>query len=87
MGETWIRAGTAAEPRGAVAFIGNSEHWSHTRYNDTAAIGAYRMIRDQGARRMGQLLNASKAEIMILAMAISLLPRLPPAPTHQTRLC
>jgi hypothetical protein len=63
-GEAWIRAGTAAEPKGAVGFIGNSEHWSHTRYNDAAAIGAFDAIRAQGVRRLGQILDASKARIL-----------------------
>ncbi len=63
-GEAWIRAGTAADPKGAVAFIGNSEHWSHTRFNDAAAIGAFRAIADRGERRLGGILNAAKFEIL-----------------------
>ena len=62
-GESWIRAGSASEPKGAVAFIGNSEHWSHTRYNDTAAIGVFRTMHDSGVRRLGALLEAAKFEI------------------------
>lgn len=63
-GEAWIRAGTAAEPKGAVSFIGNSEHWSHTRFNDAAAIGAFRAIGGGGERRLGAILNAAKFEIL-----------------------
>ncbi|MBU1699715.1 MAG: hypothetical protein KJ970_15585 [Candidatus Eisenbacteria bacterium] len=62
-GEAWLRAGTEEQPRGAVAFIGNSEPWSHTRFNDAAAIGAFKSIAD-GARRLGSLLLASKLEIL-----------------------
>jgi hypothetical protein len=62
-GEAWIRAGTATEPKGGVAFLGNSENWSHTRYNDAAAIGAFDGIRANGIRRLGQILNASRAKI------------------------
>lgn len=62
-GEAWIRAGSAASPKGAVAFIGNSEHWSHTRHNDAAAIGAFRAIAERGERRLGQILLSSKTEI------------------------
>ncbi|MEZ4651539.1 MAG: C25 family cysteine peptidase [Candidatus Eisenbacteria bacterium] len=62
-GESWIRAGSATEPKGAVAFIGNSEHWSHTRFNDTAAIGAFRAMNNSGVRRLGAILQASKTEI------------------------
>jgi hypothetical protein len=64
MGEAWLRAGTPTEPKGAVAFLGNSEHWSHTRHNDAAAIGAFRAIREDGVRRLGAILEASKYEIM-----------------------
>ncbi|MFH1279915.1 MAG: C25 family cysteine peptidase [Candidatus Eisenbacteria bacterium] len=62
-GEAWIRAGSAAAPKGAVAFIGNSEHWSHTRHNDAAAIGTFRAIAERGERRLGQLLLSAKNEI------------------------
>ncbi|MBN1824964.1 MAG: T9SS type A sorting domain-containing protein [Candidatus Eisenbacteria bacterium] len=62
-GEAWIRAGTASSPKGGIAFIGNSEHWSHTRHNDAAAIGAFRAIRERGERRLGAILNSAKAEI------------------------
>lgn len=64
-GEAWLRAGTATEPKGAVAFLGNSEHWSHTRFNDAAAIGAFKAMNDSGVRRFGQILNASRSEIML----------------------
>ena len=63
-GEAWLRAGSATDPKGAVGFIGNSEHWSHTRFNDAAAIGAFGSIRRDGTRRLGQVLNAAKAEIL-----------------------
>lgn len=62
-GEAWIRAGTPAEPKGAVAFIGNSEHWSHTRFNDAASIGAFRAVAG-GERRLGAILNAAKFEVL-----------------------
>jgi hypothetical protein len=63
-GEAWVRAGTATTPKGGVGFIGNSEHWSHTRYNDAAAIGAFKAIRADGVRRFGQLLSAARVEIL-----------------------
>jgi hypothetical protein len=64
-GEAWLRAGTAAEPKGAVAFIGNSEPWSHTRFNDACAIGTFNAIHRAGIRRMGDLLNAAKHECLV----------------------
>jgi hypothetical protein len=63
-GEAWVRAGTATAPKGGVAFIGNSEHWSHTRFNDAAAIGAIVGIADNGVRRLGDILLASKMHIL-----------------------
>ena len=62
-GEAWIRAGSATQPKGAVAFIGNSEGWSHTRFNDAAAIGTFNAIKT-GTRRLGDILHASKFEIL-----------------------
>ncbi|MDM7913945.1 MAG: C25 family cysteine peptidase, partial [Candidatus Eisenbacteria bacterium] len=63
-GEVWIRAGTPTAPAGAVAFIGNGEHWSHTRFNDSAAIAAASAIREQGVRRLGELLNSIKLDFL-----------------------
>ncbi len=62
-GEAWIRSGTVDAPKGAVGFIGNSEHWSHTRFNDAAAIGVFTAFGD-GERALGNLLNAAKFGIM-----------------------
>ena len=36
----------AGEIRGAVAFYGNSEAWSHTRYNDAMAISYFETFGD-----------------------------------------
>ncbi len=63
-GEAWIRAGTEENPKGAVGFIGNSENWSHTRYNDAAAIGAFTAFREEGVRELGQVLSASRYNIL-----------------------
>jgi hypothetical protein len=62
-GEVWLRVGDAQNPKGAIAFIGNSEPWSHTRFNDAAAIGAFQAIR-RGVWRLGPILTASKMEIL-----------------------
>lgn len=60
-GEEWIRAGTPTQPKGAVAFVGNSEPWSHTRFNDAAAIGAFEAM-SGGMRRLGDILLSFKME-------------------------
>jgi hypothetical protein len=63
-GEAWLRAGTPEQPRGAVAFIGNGEHWSHTRFNDAMAIGAMGGIHDDGIRRLGDVLDYAKMHLL-----------------------
>jgi hypothetical protein len=63
-GETWLRAGTPEEPKGAVAFIGNGEPWSHTRFNDGMAIGAMTGIHEDGARRLGDILIDAKMNLL-----------------------
>lgn len=63
-GEALLRSGTLANPKGAVGFIGNSEHWSHTRFNDAAAIGAFTGIHSGGARKLGDILNSIKLYIL-----------------------
>ncbi len=59
-GEAWIRSGTADEFKGAVAFIGNGEHHSHTRHNDAMAISFFERIIDPEITTLGGLLNAGK---------------------------
>lgn len=63
-GEYWLRAGNPRAPKGAVAFIGNTEHWSHTRFNDVAAIATMNVL-EGGARQLGPILNAFKADWML----------------------
>jgi len=59
-GEVFIRQGTPEESKGAIAFIGNGEHWSHTRYNDVMAITTFERIVDSAITNLGQLQTASK---------------------------
>lgn len=63
-GEVFLRQGTAEEPKGAVAFIGNGEHWSHTRYNDAMAISYFEMFPDPAVRDLGQLSLAGRLRFM-----------------------
>jgi hypothetical protein len=63
-GEAWLRAGTPEQPRGAVAFIGNGEPWSHTRFNDALAIGAMTGIHEDGVRRLGDVLDQAKMSLL-----------------------
>lgn len=65
-GEVFTRTGgsTPDEFQGAVAFIGNGEHWSHTRFNDAMAIGFFERAVDPGITTLGGLLNAGKMRFM-----------------------
>ncbi|MBM4116803.1 DUF11 domain-containing protein [bacterium] len=63
-GEAWLKAGTPSEPKGAVAFIGNGEHWSHTRYNDAMAIAFAERIVDPTLRDLGAIALAGKLRFM-----------------------
>jgi hypothetical protein len=64
-GEVFVRQGTPTEPgKGAVAFIGNGEHWSHTRYNDAMAISVFERIVDDGVTDLGNLLHAGMMRFM-----------------------
>ena len=64
-GEVFVRQGSPAAPgKGAVAFIGNGEHWSHTRYNDAMAIGIFERIVDSDVTDLGTLLSAGKVRFM-----------------------
>lgn len=64
-GEAFIRQGSPDEPgKGAVAFIGNGEHWSHTRYNDAMAISIFEMFPNNEVTDLGTVLHAGKLRFM-----------------------
>ncbi len=63
-GEVFIRQGAPDELKGAVAFIGNGEHWSHTRYNDAMAIAYFEHLVDDEITTLGQVTMAGKLTFM-----------------------
>lgn len=63
-GETWLKAGTAESPQGAVAFFGTGEHWSHSRWNDQMVIGVFEAFTHLGVREMGHLMVATKVGLV-----------------------
>ena len=65
-GEVFTRTGGATPDafKGAVAFIGNGEHWSHTRFNDAMAISVFERITDREVTTLGGLLNAGKLRFL-----------------------
>ncbi len=62
-GETWTRIGTMSNPRGAVAFFGPSELYTHTQFNNVIDIGIYSGIFDLGIRTLGEALWNGKLEL------------------------
>jgi hypothetical protein len=63
-GEAWMKAGTPAEPKGAVAFVGTGEHWSHSRWNDRVDMGVVNAITHQDLRELGAILASAKLALL-----------------------
>ncbi|MFH1841876.1 MAG: C25 family cysteine peptidase [bacterium] len=63
-GEVFTRQGTPTAPKGAVAFVGNGEHWSTTRFNDAFAYAYFQEIIDPQITDLGQLMIAGKLKFM-----------------------
>lgn len=63
IGEALLRAGTVANPKGAVALIGPSSTNTHTEYNNIMNIGFYSAIFDQNLYTLGEALWAAKLEM------------------------
>jgi len=59
-GELWLKIGSPSNPRGAIGFIGPSEHDTKTRFNNTNAMGIYQGITNQGITRCGEMLLRGK---------------------------
>jgi len=62
-GEVWTRIGTFGVPKGAVAFFGPSELYTHTQFNNVIDIGIYSGIFDQGITTLGEALWNGKFEL------------------------
>lgn len=62
-GEKWIRAGTTSAPKGAVAFFGPSELYTHTMYNNAIDVGIYHAIFDLGVDELGEAVWQGKLEL------------------------
>lgn len=62
-GETWLAAGTPTLPKGAIGFIGPSEHDTKTPFNNANDMGIYQGITQEGLQRCGELLLRGKMEL------------------------
>ena len=59
-GEQWIRMGTAAAPRGGPCFMGCTDHFTHTKWNNPISYGFYQALLEQGIYHFGTAAVAGK---------------------------
>ncbi len=64
-GETWLNSGSPALPKGAIGFIGPSEHDTKTPFNNANDIGIYQGITQEELFRCGEMLLRGKMELYI----------------------
>lgn len=62
-GEKWMRMGTVASPKGAVAFVGPSDLHTKTNLNNTISSGMFSSIFDKDERNFGASVLAGKIEL------------------------
>jgi hypothetical protein len=59
-GETWLTAGTPAQPKGCIAFIGPSEYDTQTGWNNALDTGIFEGYSRYNLRRCGQMMLHGK---------------------------
>jgi hypothetical protein len=59
-GEKWVNAGTPSNPKGAIAFIGPSEHDTKTQFNNTNDLGIYNGIAYEGIYGTSEMMLRGK---------------------------
>jgi hypothetical protein len=64
-GELWLNAGTATNHKGAIGFIGPSEHDTKTPFNNCNTLGIYQGFTKEGIRSCGSLMNRGKMELYL----------------------
>ncbi|MCF7912259.1 MAG: hypothetical protein K9M99_07010 [Candidatus Cloacimonetes bacterium] len=62
-GETWLVSGSASNPRGAIAFIGPSEHDTKTPFNNCNDLGIYQGITQEGIFGTSAMMLRGKMEM------------------------
>lgn len=62
-GETWLNTGTPSFPKGAIGFIGPSEHDTKTWFNNANDMGIYQGITQEELYRGGEMLLRGKMEL------------------------
>ncbi|MBN2460731.1 MAG: T9SS type A sorting domain-containing protein [Candidatus Cloacimonetes bacterium] len=64
-GETWLNAGSPLNPKGAIGFIGPSEHDTKTPFNNALDMGIYQGLTREGLFRCGEMLLRGKMELYL----------------------
>ncbi|MBS3768516.1 MAG: hypothetical protein KGY75_10415, partial [Candidatus Cloacimonetes bacterium] len=59
-GELWLKAGSPGSLKGAIGFIGPSEHDTKTRFNNVNDMGIYQGITQEGITACGEMLLRGK---------------------------
>nr|MDA3814549.1 C25 family cysteine peptidase [Candidatus Cloacimonadota bacterium] len=62
-GETWLTAGSPSDPKGAIGFIGPSEHDTKTPFNNTNDMGIYQGITMEDITKCGEMMLRGKMEL------------------------
>ncbi|MCD4818185.1 MAG: hypothetical protein K8S23_05805 [Candidatus Cloacimonetes bacterium] len=62
-GEAWLTIGTPSSPKGAIGFIGPSEHDTKTQFNNANDLGIYQGITQENLFRCGEMLLRGKMEL------------------------
>ncbi|KPJ52023.1 hypothetical protein AMJ39_08820 [candidate division TA06 bacterium DG_24] len=62
-GEAWIRYGTTSNPKGGPVFVGPSDLYTHTKWNNAIDAGIYRGIFDEGLMEFAQAVLRGKIEL------------------------
>jgi len=62
-GETWLNAGSATNPKGAIGFIGPSERDTKTWFNNPIDLGIFQGIAYEDIKSGGEILLRGKMEV------------------------
>jgi len=62
-GETWVNAGSPSTPKGAIGFIGPTEHDTKTWFNNAMDMGIYQGITQNNVTRCYEMMLSGKMEL------------------------
>lgn len=61
--ESWLRAGSPTNPTGGIGGIGTATSGTHTRYNNTMAMGLWFGLHSEGLTQLGTMVFRGKLEL------------------------